>query len=131
MRGPAAAQGGRVVASKQIAGGLSWRRVVGLIAAASVAVLVASTLDTTPAAASAPTALYAYAGGGANPTGCPVESTPSNGCSLAQALAQAAAGDDVLLAGDATYVGNWTVATTGTSSTSPVTIEPAAGASPV
>ena len=78
------------------------------------------------------TVLYAYATGAATPSGCPAEAGPTTGCSLAQALAVAAAGDDIYLAtpgSSGSYVGNWVVSTTGTSSGSPLTIEPAPGVS--
>ena len=73
--------------------------------------------------------LYAYAGGTSSPVGCPSESTPSLGCSLTEALAQASPGAAVLLAGDATYYGNYTVSVPGTSASEPVDIEPAPGVS--
>ena len=82
------------------------------------------------------TAWYAYAGGGATgtPSTCPQTATTSQQCTLAEALAGAAAGDIVYLAtpggsgtGEADYVGNWTVSTSGTSASAPLTIEPASG----
>ncbi len=73
--------------------------------------------------------LYAYANGGGMPSGCPRASSAVTGCSLATALAGAHAGDSVMLAspgaaaGGRNYVGNWAVATAGTSARSPVTID--------
>ncbi|HTW06844.1 MAG TPA: choice-of-anchor Q domain-containing protein [Acidimicrobiales bacterium] len=72
--------------------------------------------------------LYAYATGVSAVPGCPPEHEPAQGCSLAQALAEATAGDTVALATpgrDGHFVGNWTIATAGTSSRAPVTIAPA------
>jgi len=87
----------------------------------------------TPAAGAAGTTWYAYAKGAAtSPTSCPQSTTASQQCTLAQALSLAKAGDTVALAtpgGTAHYVGNWTVNPAGTSSSAPLTIEPAAGVS--
>ena len=73
--------------------------------------------------------LYAYAHGGAtSPTSCSMASETSSQCTLAQALAKAAAGDIVALATpgrDGHYVGNWVIGRTGT--TASLTIKPAAG----
>jgi hypothetical protein len=74
--------------------------------------------------------LYAYATGTSPAPGCPAERRPSQGCSLGQALSQAHAGATVALAtpgNSGHYVGNWTVATLGTSSSAPLTIAPAPG----
>ena len=75
--------------------------------------------------------LYAYAAGGAtSPTSCPRTTTTSEQCTLAVALSLAKAGDTVALATPARrghYVGNWSVATKGTSSSAPITIKPAPG----
>ncbi|MGO9343307.1 MAG: beta strand repeat-containing protein [Acidimicrobiales bacterium] len=73
---------------------------------------------------------YAFAQGTGTPTGCPTESKPKTGCSLGEALSQAGAGDTILLAtpgSSESYVGTWTVSTSGTSPSEPLTIEPAAG----
>ena len=83
-----------------------------------------------PALASSVT-LYAYAHGGAtSPASCPMTNKRAQQCSLGQALAKAAGGDDIALAtsgrtGD--YVGNWDVDTAGTAATAPLSITPAAG----
>jgi hypothetical protein len=75
-------------------------------------------------ARAAPAALYAAAAGTGD---C---STAQNACTLATALGQVAAGGTIELVTPcraAHYVGNWTVGTTGTSATAPVTIEAAPG----
>jgi outer membrane protein assembly factor BamB len=81
-------------------------------------------------AATAP-AFYAYALGAAKaPQSCPQTTVAAQKCTLAEALALVPAGGDVLLAtkpASATYYGNFTLATSKTSATAPVTIEPAAG----
>ncbi len=86
----------------------------------------------TPAGA-AGTTWYAYAKGGAtSPTTCPQSTTASQQCTLAQALSFAGAGDTVALATPGKtghYVGNWTVNPAGTSSSTPLSIEPASGVS--
>ena len=75
--------------------------------------------------------LYAYAHGGAtSPTSCSMASETSSQCTLAQALAKAAAGDIVALATpgrDGHYVGNWVIGRTGTTASASLTIKPAAG----
>jgi hypothetical protein len=74
--------------------------------------------------------LYAYTTGASSVPVCPAERHPSQGCSLGQALSRARAGTTVALATPGSsghYVGNWTVATRGTSSSAPLTIEPAPG----
>ena len=100
-----------------------------------LSVMVVSPIVVAPASAVS-TAWYAYAGGGAtgSPSACPQTTTPSQQCTLAEALAAAAAGDTVYLAtpggsgtGEADYVGNWTVNTSGTSASAPLTIQPANG----
>jgi predicted outer membrane repeat protein len=87
-------------------------------------------------ASAAGTTWYAYADGGAmgTPSTCAETTTTSQQCTLAEALAGAAAGDTVFLAtpggsgtGEADYVGNWSVSTSGTSPPAPLTIEPANG----
>lgn len=93
------------------------------------ALLVATAL---PAVATTPRQLYAYAAGMGTAAGCPQDptATAANECSFAESLSQAAAGDTIYLAtpgGSASYVGNWTAATTGTSATSPLTISAAPG----
>jgi hypothetical protein len=115
--------------------------IIGPVGEAPVVLLVAAlavalpgtliTMGAAPAFAVAP-ALYAYATGAATPVGCPAEADPTTGCSLAQALSVAVAGQDVYLAtpgAAGSYVGNWTVGTSGTSSSDPLTIEPSAGVS--
>ena len=80
------------------------------------------------------TTLYAYVGGGApgpSPASCPITTAPADQCTLTEALAVATAGDIVALATPgaiAHYIGNWTIDTPGTSSSAPITIEPAPGA---
>lgn len=100
-----------------------------------LSVMVLSAVVAPPASAVG-TAWYAYAAGGATgtPSTCPQTTTPSQECTLAEALAAAAAGDTIYLAtpggtgiGEADYVGNWTVSTGGTSASAPLTIEPAGG----
>ena len=87
---------------------------------------------TAPQASASGMVLYAYAKGGASsPTSCPQTASTSQQCTLAEALSLAKAGSTVVLAtpgGMGHYVGNWTVATQGTSA-SPLTIEPAPGVS--
>ena len=96
--------------------------VVGLLCC--LAVLGGAAADAAGAAT-----LYAYADGAGTPAGCPQEPSAAGGCSLAQALAVAGAGDTVELAspgaseGGANYTGNWTVSTPGTSAQAPVTID--------
>jgi hypothetical protein len=84
-------------------------------------------------------ALYAYADGAATtPTSCPEDTNdplvPADECDLAQALALAVGGETLYLAtpggsgtGEADYSGNWTVDPPSTSSTEPLTIQPAPG----
>jgi hypothetical protein len=88
------------------------------------------------ASASGGASWYAYATGAApsSATTCPETSTANQECTLGEALSLAGAGDTVYLAtpggtgtGEAAYVGNWSVATTGTSASAPLTIEPASG----
>ena len=102
---------------------------------ALLSVMVLSPVFAPPASAVG-TAWYAYAAGAATgtPSACPQTTTPSQQCTLAEALAAAAAGDTIYLAtpggsgtGEADYVGNWTVSTSGTSASAPLTIEPASG----
>ncbi len=104
--------------------------VVVTAVSAVVASIVAFGDISLPAGATTSTSLYAYADGAGTPSDCPSETTSTDGCSLAEAFSQAAAGDSVLLttAGSAMhYVGTWTLSTSGTSAALPVTIEPAAG----
>ena len=100
-----------------------------------LSVMALSPVVAAPASAAGAT-WYAYAGGGATgtPSTCPQTTTTSDQCTLMEALSAAAAGDIVFLAtpggsgtGEADYVGNWTVSTSGTSSSAPLTIEPASG----
>lgn len=102
---------------------------------ALLSLMVLSPLVAAPASAVG-TAWYAYADGGAGgtPSTCPQTATTSDQCTLAEALSEAAAGDTVFLAtpggsgtGEADYVGNWTVSTSGTSASAPLTIELANG----
>jgi Bacterial Ig domain len=102
---------------------------------ALLSVMVLSPVAATSAGALG-TAWYAYADGGAtgSPSTCPQTSSASQQCTLAEALTAAAAGDIIYLAtpggtgtGEADYVGNWTVSTSGTSASAPLTIEPASG----
>ena len=82
-----------------------------------------------PALASSAT-LYAYAQAARLPRPVARRQTKPQQCSLAQALAKAAAGDDIVLATPGRtghYVGNWIVDTAGTAATAPLTIKPAAG----
>lgn len=110
----------------------SWARRAGLgLTALS---LVAMTSPVVAGASPAPaTKLYAYArGAAAAPTGCPTTTTASDQCTLAEALSLAGAGTTVMLATpgrSGRYVGNWVVSTRGTTSSAPVTIEPAPGVS--
>lgn len=116
-------------------------RVPGHLALARAGVgaaLVAGLLLGASATASAAgDTLYAYATGTGNPSGCPAETAPTDGCSLAQALAQAdpsAGGAIVILetdGADGHYLGTFTLDPSGTSAGSPVTIAAATGTSPV
>ena len=116
-------------------GGLrSLIRRAAVAAGAAVVLLGAAVWAAGPAAAiPGPAVLYAYAAGAAvSPTSCPQDTTgtPSNECSLGEALSLANPGDTVDLAtpgGTAHYVGNWTVTTANTTATAPVTIQPAPG----
>jgi hypothetical protein len=84
-----------------------------------------------PAASAGGALFYAYANGRAVlPSNCPGTNVASKQCTLAEALSLVAAGGNVALASPgstAHYVGNWVVSTPRTSSSSPVTIEPAPG----
>ncbi len=100
-----------------------------------LSVMALSPVGAAPASAAGAT-WYAYAGGGATgtPSTCPQTTTTSDQCTLMEALSDAAAGDIVFLAtpggsgtGEADYVGNWAVSTSGTSASAPLTIEPASG----
>ena len=77
------------------------------------------------------TTLYAYAHGGATSTSsCPDTEETSRQCTLAEALAKAAAGDVVALATSGRsghYVGNWAVNTAKTTVASPLILRPGAG----
>jgi len=105
-----------------------------LLVLPSAALLLCATpavLGATTTASAGATTLYAYAAGGAtSPTSCPRTTTKSQECTLAAALSLAKAGESVALAtpGKAGhYVGNWSVTTSGTSSSAPLTIKPAPG----
>jgi hypothetical protein len=73
--------------------------------------------------------LYAYAGGTSAGASCPQTATTAVQCSLGTALTDAKAGDTVMLAtpgqsaGGGNYIGNWSIGTTGTSASEPVTID--------
>ena len=70
--------------------------------------------------------LYAYAAGSSSSSNCPKTTDPSTECPLGRALALAGAGDTVKLetpGASGHYVGNWSVGTSGTSSSAPVTID--------
>jgi hypothetical protein len=99
-------------------------------AALTLAVLTAAAAGTMAAgagpAAAAPAVLYA-APAAAGTGDC---STAQNACTLTTALGQVAPGGTIELVtpgGTAHYVGNWTVSTTSTTATTPVTIEAAPG----
>jgi hypothetical protein len=83
------------------------------------------------AAAADTTTWFAYAGATTTgQTSCPQSSDPTQQCSLAEALANAQPGEIVALATPGTaglYIGNWSVAVSGTTAGAPLTIEPAAG----
>ncbi|HTW10852.1 MAG TPA: choice-of-anchor Q domain-containing protein [Acidimicrobiales bacterium] len=104
-------------------------------AAVPVLVVVASALGligtASPAGATGRVRLYAYAPGGASPpSSCPETTTFSERCTLTQALAQAGPGDVVALATPGRtgfYLGNWSIDQSGTTSSAPLTIEPAPG----
>ena len=70
--------------------------------------------------------LYAYAAGSSSSSNCPLTTDPSTECPLGRALALAGAGDTVKLetpGASGHYVGNWSIGTSGTSSSEPVTID--------
>ena len=95
---------------------------LGVLTAAAAGTVAAGA---SPAAA-APAVLYA-ASTAAGTGDC---STAANACTLTTALANVAPGGTIELVtpgGTAHYVGNWTVSTTGTTATAPVTIEAAPG----
>ena len=136
---PAGNGGGNSGRGRGLPGPRFSRRFRHLAAAGSglalISMMVLSPVVVTGASASG-AAWYAYAGGGATgtPSTCPQTATTSDQCTLAEALAAGAAGDIVYLAtpggtgtGEADYVGNWTVSTSGTSASAPLTIEPASG----
>jgi Domain of unknown function (DUF4214)/Fibronectin type III domain len=108
--------------------------IAGVLAAGTVVVGTMGLLGPLPAEAAGST-WYAYpAGTSTSTTSCPQTSTTTSECPLTQALSDAAAGDTVALAtpgvegtSSTYYIGNFTVATAGTSATSQVTIEPAVG----
>ena len=80
------------------------------------------------------TALYAYAAGRAtSPATCPRTTSTNEQCTLGEAVSRAVPGTKVLLASPGragAYVGNWTVSAVGTTSSQPITIEPARGRRP-
>ncbi len=78
-------------------------------------------------AQAAPQTLHAHWGGTATTATCPQSVNPPDECSLTTGLADAGPRDTVELetpnrGGGLAYVGNWSIATTGTSSGAPVTI---------
>jgi predicted outer membrane repeat protein len=113
------------------AGGAAVIRLVGR-RVLTVAVVVTLLLVVGVAQATAAQTLYAYATGTATTASCPQSATFADECSLATALADAGPGDTVELetanqGGGFAYVGNWSIATPGTSSSAPVTITAATG----
>jgi predicted outer membrane repeat protein len=92
-----------------------------------------SLVVTASPASAAGTTWYAYAGGGAtSPVSCPKTTIASKKCTLAEALARAAAGSTIALATSGSkghYVGNWAVNTGGTFVAQPLTIKTAPGIS--
>ena len=105
-----------VLAALRLAGALALLGGVGLAAAAS------------PAGATTPKSLYASLAGTGNCL------SRAGACTLTNALAVAGAGTTIYLteAGDENslgtwYMGNWGIALSGTTATSPLTIEPEAG----
>ena len=115
FRGAAAVHRSRTALARVgLAGGVLTAAAAGTVAAGA-----------SPAAA-APAVLYA-ASTAAGTGDC---STAANACTLTTALANVAPGGTIELVtpgGTAHYVGNWTVSTTGTTATAPVTIEAAPG----
>ncbi len=112
------------------AGAKAWRRctAVGL---PTLFIAALGLVVTAPATSATITTLYAYAAGTASsPTSCPRTAIRPEKCTLAEALSLAAAGGTVALAtpGKAGhYVGNWSVATSATSPSAPLTVKPAPG----
>jgi predicted outer membrane repeat protein len=106
----------------------SARRVTGVLSAVLLAG-TATVVLAVPAHAAAAHDLYAYATGTGTALGCPASLDDQDaGCSLGQALDQAAAGDTIVLDTDGNagvYVGNWRVSTPGTSPAKPLTIRAA------
>lgn len=99
------------------------------LAAATVLCTGGLLLVAEPASASV-TSLYAYANGGASsPASCPKTTKIAEQCSLSEALGLVAAGGTVALATPGSsgyYYGNFSLDTSGTSASAPVTIASAA-----
>ena len=108
---------------------MPWRTSTALIATFLTVAMSVQLMSASPAAAA--TTLYAYATSTTTGLGsCPQTSTASQQCTLAEALSLVAAGGTVALASPGAtshYFGNWPLSTSGTSSSEPVTIEPASG----
>ena len=116
-------------------GAWAWPRQVAttLLALTFAGTSLTMAVTATPASASASAStLYAYADGHAtSTTSCPRTGSTSRQCTLGEALSRSVAGSTIELAtppraGD--YVGNWVVSTAGTTSSAPLTIKAAAGA---
>ncbi len=107
------------------------RSIAAGLASLSLLATAISLVVTAPQASAGVKTLYAYADGGAIlPTSCPETSTTSAQCTLTEALSRAVFGSTVALATPGRsrrYVGNWAVSTQGTTSSAPLTIEPAQG----
>jgi len=120
--------------------GGSWLLRIGAALAACLATFAVTVVEAIPSGAAVP-ALYAYAGGSANPTDCPLQTIPARGCSLDRALAQATKlaatsrtidlvtpGVNLSTIGDPShYVGNWSVLLSRTTSLEPLVIQPLPG----
>ena len=90
----------------------------------------AARVATSPTRCPRTTTAFQPCGGATSPTSCPRTTTASHQCTLADALSLAKAGDTVALATPANvghYLGNWSVSTSGTSSSAPIIIKPAPG----
>ena len=109
------------------------QRILGGIAAGTLVLSggAAGLPTAVPVAGAVTTTWYAYAAATtAGQTSCSQTTDPTQQCSLAEALANAQPGDIVALATPGTsglYIGNWSVAVSGTTAATPLTIEPAAG----
>lgn len=110
--------------STPVHGGRARRVLVGgLVPFATVIVGICTTCTpTTAGATTSPAALYAYPeGGSVTPSTCPLSSTPTNECSLTDALELVAPGDTIYLSSPTSsapvFVGNYTINTPGGSFT--------------